>query len=197
MSYGLQGHPRRTGHSEEFWQNVVHWRGKWQTTPVFLTQESHKQYEGKKMIPEDEPPRSEGVQYATGKSGGQLLIAPERKKWLGQSGNDAHLWMCLVVKVKPDAGQDSLRRNGVALIVNRRVQTAVLGYNLKNDKMISVCFQGKSFNITEIQAYAPTSNSKEAEVEQFCEELQQLLELTPKKDVLFIIKDWNAEVGSQ
>ena len=63
--------------------------------------------------------------------------------------------------------------------------------------MISVCFWGKSFNITEIQVYAPTSNSKEAEVEQFYEELQQLLELTPKKDVLFIIEDWNAEVGSQ
>ena len=105
--------------------------------------------------------------------------------------------MCLVVKVKLDAVQDSLRRNGVALRVNRRVQTAVLGYNLKNDTMISVCFWGKSFNITEIQVYAPTSNSKEAEVEQFYEELQQLLELTPKKDVLFIIEDWNAEVGSQ
>ena len=105
--------------------------------------------------------------------------------------------MCLVVKVKLDAVQDSLRRNGVALRVNRRVQTAVLGYNLKNDTMISVCFWGKSFNITEIQVYAPTSNSKEAEVEQFYEELQQLLELTPKKDVLFVTGDWNAKVGSQ
>ena len=136
----------------------------------------------KRYDTEDEPPRSEVVQYAIGKRGGQLLMAPERKKWLGQSGNDAHLWMYLMVKVKPDAGQDFLRRNGVALIVNRRVQTAVLGYNLKNDTMISVCFQGKSFSITEIQVHAPTSNSKEAE--QFYEELQ-LLELTPKKKMSF------------
>ena len=62
--------------------------------------------------------------------------------------------------------------------------------------MISVCFQGKSFNITVVQVYAPTTNSEEAEVEWFCEDLQDLLELTPKKDVLFIIADWNAEVGS-
>ena len=63
--------------------------------------------------------------------------------------------------------------------------------------MISVCFQGKPFNITVIQGYAPTSNAKEAEVEQFYEDLQDLLELTPKKDVLFIIGDWNAKVGSK
>ena len=63
--------------------------------------------------------------------------------------------------------------------------------------MISVCFQGKSFNVTLIQIYAPTSNAEEAEVEQFCEDLQDLLELTPKKDVLFIIGDWNAKAGSQ
>ena len=63
--------------------------------------------------------------------------------------------------------------------------------------MISVCFQGKSFNITVIQAYAPTSNAEEAEVEWFYEDLQDLLELTPKKDVLFIIGDWNAKIGSQ
>ena len=63
--------------------------------------------------------------------------------------------------------------------------------------MIFVCFQGKSFNITVIQVYAPTCNAKEAEVEQFCEDLQDLLELTCKKDVLFIIEDWNAKVGSQ
>ena len=63
--------------------------------------------------------------------------------------------------------------------------------------MISVCFQGKPFNIMVIQAYTPTSNTEEAEVERFCEDLQDLLELTPKKDVLFIIGDWNAKVGSQ
>ena len=78
-----------------------------------------------------------------------------------------------------------------------RVQTAVLGCNLKNDRMISVHFQGKPFNITVIQVYARTSNAEEAKVERFYEDLQDLLELTPKKDVLFIIGDWNAKVGSQ
>ena len=94
-------------------------------------------------------------------------------------------------------GQESLRRNGVAIMVNKRVRNAVLGCNLKNDRMISVHFQGKPFNITVIQVYAPTSNTEEAEVERFYEDLQDLLELTPKKDVLFIIGDWNAKVGSQ
>ena len=84
-------------------------------------------------------------------------------------------------------GQESLRRNGVALIVIKRVQNEVLGCNLKNDRMISVCFQGKPFNITVIQVYAPTTNAKEAEVQWFYDDLQDLLELTPKKDVLFII----------
>ena len=93
--------------------------------------------------------------------------------------------------------QESLRRNGVAIMVNKRVRNALLGCNLKNDRMISVRFKGKPFNITVIQAYAPTSNTEEAEVEQFYEDLQDLLELTPKKDVLFIIGDWNAKVGSQ
>ena len=82
-------------------------------------------------------------------------------------------------------------------MVNKRVQNAVLGCNLKNDRMISVHFQGKPFNITVIQVYAPTSNAEEAEVERFYEDLQDLLELTPQKDVLFIIWDWNAKVGSQ
>ena len=105
-------------------------------------------------------------------------------------------------KINPDdhyiyCGQESLRRNGVAIIVNKRVRNTVLGCNLKNDRMISVCFQGKPFNITVIQVYAPTSNAKEADVEQFYEDLQDLLELTPPKDVLFIIGDWNAKVGSQ
>ena len=82
-------------------------------------------------------------------------------------------------------------------MVNKRVQNAVLGCNLKNNRMISAHFQGKPFNITVIQVYAPTSNPEEAEVEWFYEDLQDLLELTPKKDVLFIIGDWNAKVGSQ
>ena len=86
-------------------------------------------------------------------------------------------------------GQESLRKNGVAITVDKRVQNALLGCNLKNDRMISVHFQGKSFNITVIQVYASTSNAEEAEVEQFYEDLQDLLELTPKKDILFIIGD--------
>ena len=82
-------------------------------------------------------------------------------------------------------------------MVNKRAQNTVLGCNLKNNRMISIHFQGKPFNITVIQVYAPTSNAEEAEVEWFYEDLQDLLELTPKKDVLFIIGDWNAKVGSQ
>ena len=78
-------------------------------------------------------------------------------------------------------------------MVNKRVRNAVLGCNLKNDRMISFRFQGRRFNITVIQVYAPTSNAEEAEVE----DLQDLLELTPKKDIHFIIGDWNAKVGSQ
>ena len=99
-------------------------------------------------------------------------------------------------------GQESFRRNGVAIMVNKRVRNAVLGCDLKNnylknDRMISVHFQGKQFNITVIQVYAPTSNAEEAEVEWFYEDLQDLVEPTPQKDVLFIIGDWNAKVGSQ
>ena len=82
-------------------------------------------------------------------------------------------------------------------MVNKRVQNAVLGCSLKNNRMISVPFQGKPFNITVIQAHAPTSNTEEAEVEWFYEDLQDLLELTHKKDVLFIVGDWNAKVGSR
>ena len=93
-------------------------------------------------------------------------------------------------------GQESLRRNGAAIISeSRRVWNAVVGYNLKNDRIISVHFQGKPFNITVIQVYAPAGNAEEAE--RFYEDLQDLLELTPKKDVLFIIGNWNAKVGSQ
>ena len=112
-------------------------------------------------------------------------------RWTGMgefNSDDHYIYYC---------GQESLRRNGAAIIVNKRVPNAVLGCSLKNDRMISVDFQGKPFNITVIQAYAPTSNAKEAEVEQFYEDLQNLLELTPKKDVLFIIGEWNAKIGSQ
>ena len=82
-------------------------------------------------------------------------------------------------------------------MVNKRVQNAVLGCNLKNNRMISVCFQDKPFSITVIHVYAPTSNAEEAAVEWFCEDLQGLLEQTPKKYVFFIIGDWNAKVRSQ
>ena len=82
-------------------------------------------------------------------------------------------------------------------MVNKRVRNAVLGCNLKSDRMISVRFQGKPFNITVFQVYDPTSNTEDAEFEQFYEDLQDLLELTPQKDVLFIIGDWKAKVGSQ
>ena len=85
--------------------------------------------------------------------------------------------------------QESLRRNGIAIIVNIRVWNTVLGCVLKNDRMISVCLQGKPFKITVIQVNAPTNNAEETEVERFYEDLQDLLELTPKKDVLFIIGD--------
>ena len=108
-------------------------------------------------------------------------------KWTGMgefNSDDHYIYYCR---------QESLRRNGVAIMVSKTVQTAVLGCNLKNNRMISVRFQGKPFNITVIQVYAPTSNTEEDEVECFFEDLQDLLELTPKKDVLFIIEDWNAK----
>ena len=82
-------------------------------------------------------------------------------------------------------------------MVNKRVRNAVFGCNLKNDRMISVLFRGKPLNITVTQTYAPTSNTEEAEIEWFCEDLQDGLELTPQKYVIFIIGDWNAKVGSQ
>ena len=89
--------------------------------------------------------------------------------------------------------QESLRRNGLANIANKRAWNAVLGCNHKNDRMISVCFQGKPFNITVIQVYASTSNAEEADIEGFYEDIQDLLELTLKKDVLVIVGDWNAK----
>ena len=119
------------------------------------------------------------------------ILGVSELKWtaMGEFNSDDHyVYYC---------GQESLRRNRVAIIVNKRIQNTVLGHNLKNDIMISVRFQGKPFNITVIQVYAPTSNTEEAEAEWFYEDLQHLLELTPKKDVLFIIGDWNAKVGSQ
>ena len=97
-------------------------------------------------------------------------------RWTGMgefNSDDHYIYYC---------GQESLRRNGVAIIVNKRVRNAVLGCNLKTDRMISICFQGKPFNIAVFQIYAPTSNAEEAEVEQFYEDLQDLLELTPQKD---------------
>ena len=108
---------------------------------------------------------------------------------MGEFNSDDHyIYYC---------GQESLRRNGVAIMVNKRVRNAVLGCNLKNNRMISVRLQGKPFNIIVIQVYAPSGNAKETEVEWFYEDQQDRLELTPKKDVLFIIGDWNAKVGSQ
>ena len=103
------------------------------------------------------------------------------------NSDDHYIYFC---------GQESLRRNRVAIIVNERIGNAVLECNLKNNTMISVCFQSKPFNITVIQDYAPTSNAEEPEVQWFYEDLQDLLDLTPKKDVLFITEDWNAKVGS-
>ena len=106
---------------------------------------------------------------------------------MGEFNSDDHyIYYC---------GQESLRRNGVAIMVNRRVQNAVLGCSLKNDKMISVYFQDKPLNIMEIQVYAPTSNAEEAEIERFYEDLQDLLELTPKKDVPFHY--WGLECKSR
>ena len=109
------------------------------------------------------------------------ILGISKLKWpgTGEFNSDEHyIYYC---------GQESLRRNGVAIIVNKRVWNAVLGCNLKKDRMISVRFQGKSFNITVIQVYALTSNAEEAEVEWFYENLQDLLEKTPKKDAFFII----------
>ena len=97
-------------------------------------------------------------------------------KWTGMgefNSDDHYIYYC---------GQESLRRNGGAIMVNKTVQNAVLGCNPKNDRMISARFQGKPFNITVIQAYAPTSNAEEAEVEWFYEDLQDLLELTPTEE---------------
>ena len=116
------------------------------------------------------------------------ILGISKLKWTGMgefNSDDYYIYYC---------EQESLRRNGVAIIVNKRVQNAVLGWNLKNDRMISVHFQGNPFNTTVIQVYAPTSNAEEAEVERFYEDLQDLLELTPEKDVLFITGELDAKV---
>ena len=116
------------------------------------------------------------------------ILGISKLKWTGMgefNSDDHYIYYC---------GQESIRRNGVAIIVNKRVQNAVLGCNLKNNRMVSVRFQGKPFSVRVIQVSALTSNSEEAEVERFYEDLQDLLELTPKKDVLFITGDWNVKV---
>ena len=102
------------------------------------------------------------------------ILGISELKWMGMGefNSDNHYVYC---------GQESLRRNGVALIVNQRVQNAVLGCNLEKERMVSVCFQGKPFSITVIQVYAPSADAKEAEVERFYEDLQDVLELIPKK----------------
>ena len=103
------------------------------------------------------------------------ILGIRELKWTGMgefNSDDHYIYYC---------GQESLRRNGVAIIVNKRVRNAALGCYLKNNRMISICFQGKPFNITKIQVYARTSNAEEAEVKWFYEDLQDLLELTPKK----------------
>ena len=109
------------------------------------------------------------------------ILGISELKWTGMgefNSHDHYIYYC---------EQEALRRNGVTTTVNKRVQNAVLRYNLKNDRMISVRFQGKPFNITVIQVYAPTSNTEEAEVERFYEDLQDLLELTPPKRCPFIL----------
>ena len=111
------------------------------------------------------------------------ILGISELKWTGMgefNSDDHYIYYC---------GQESLRRNEVAIMVNKRVRNSVFGCNLKNNRMISVGFQGKTISITVIQVYALTSNAEEAEAEWFCEDLQDLLELTPPKDVLFIIGD--------
>ncbi|KAF7236998.1 Craniofacial development protein 2 [Varanus komodoensis] len=209
----------------------------------------------KDKTPEDEPLRSEGVQYATGEERRASTSSARKSEATGSkpkghsvldvSGDERKVRCCKdlysigtwnvrsmsqgkldVVKQEmprlnidilgiselkgPGMGEfnsddhqvyycrkESFRRNGVAFMVNKRVGKAVLGHNLQNDRMISVRIQGKPFNITAVQVYAPTTGAGEVEVDQFYEGLQHLLELTPKNDVLIIMGDWNAKVGSQ
>ena len=138
------------------------------------------------------------VQIGSGQTGANIdILGISKLKWTRMcefNSDDHYIYYC---------GQESLRRNGVAITVNKMhfccssLKCSTWMQYKKNERMISVHFQGKPFNITVIQVYAPTSNSEEAGVEQFYEDLQDLLELTPKKDVLFVIGDWSAKVGSQ
>ena len=119
------------------------------------------------------------------------ILGINELKWTGMgefNSDDHYIYYC---------GKESLRRNGVAIIVNKRVQNAVLGCSLKNDRMISCLFPRQTIQYYSNQSLCLTSNAEEAETEWFYEDLQDLLDLTPKKDVLFIIGDWNAKVGSQ
>ena len=119
------------------------------------------------------------------------ILGISELKWTGMgefNSDDHYIYYC---------GQESPRRNGIGITVKKRVRNAVLGCDFRNDRMISVHFQGKPFNITIIQVYAPNNNAEEAEAEWFYEDLQDFLELTPQKDVLFIIGGWNAKGGSQ
>ena len=251
MSHAMQGHPRWMGHDGEFWQNTVHWRRNGNPLQYSgLVNPMNGMKRQKYTTLEDEPPRSVGVQYATGQeqrklqkewsgwakaemtgvdvSGGENKVWCHKEQycigiWNVRSMNQGKLevvkeelargninilgitelkWMGMGEFNLDDhyiyyCGQESLRRNGVALIVNKKVQNAILGYSLKNDRMILVHFQGKPFNIIIIQVYAPTTNAKEAEVKWFCECLQGLLELTPTKYVLLFKVDWNAKMESQ
>ena len=130
----------------------------------------------------------EVIKYEMARVNNDILGISELKRTgMGEFNSDNHyLYNC---------GQESLKRNGVDIIVSKRVWNAVLGCNLRSNRMIFAHFQGKPLNITVIQIYAPDSNAEEAEW--FYEDLQDLLELTPKKDFLFIIQDWNAKVGGQ
>ena len=119
------------------------------------------------------------------------ILGISELRWIGMgqfNSDDHYIYYC---------GQESLRKKWSSHHGQQKSPNAVLGCSFENNRMISVHFQGKSFNITVIQVYAPGSNAEEAEVEWFYGDLQDLLELTPEKDVLFIIGDWNAKVGSQ
>ena len=115
------------------------------------------------------------------------ILGISELRWTGMgefNSDDHYIYYCR---------QESLRRNGVAMIVNKRIRNAVLGCNLKNDRMISAHSQGKPFNITVIQAYAPITNAKEAEVDWFYADLQDLQELPPRKGCPFHNRGWNAK----
>ena len=119
------------------------------------------------------------------------ILGISKLKWMGMvkfNSDEDYIYHC---------GQEYHRRNKVALVINKRVQNTVLECNLKNDRMILVYFQYKPFKITVIQVYTPTTDAEVAEGDQIYQDLEDLLEVTPKRDVLFIIRDWNAKVGSQ